>query len=88
MVCGIPIVSAESLLLSSRHIRSAVFLPIPGIFERVMVSLFSTAIASSGTLIEPKIVNASFGPTLLTPRSVSKTCFEMRSENPKRFMAS
>ena len=64
--------SAPSLPFSSSSRRSAVFLPIPGIFTRRPDSCIATASISSATLRPESTASAMRGPTPLIFSSCRK----------------
>ncbi len=55
-----------TLSLSSRMMRSAVFLPTPEILERAAASLRTTLLLKSGTLMPLRMARPILGPTPVT----------------------
>src|SRR5262249_33489783 len=80
--------NASSLSRSSSTMRSAVFLPMPGIrvSEAMLLPLMAATIASAGMPL--RIVIASLGPMPLTLISFSKSCFSSLRKKPNRASAS
>src|SRR6266478_362151 len=82
------IATTSSLSFNSTTMRSAVFLPTPGIFVSRTRSLPRIAGTSSSTLIPLKIFSASVGPTPDAESSISKKCFSRADTNPYSASAS
>ncbi len=74
--------TVSSLSFNSTTIRSAVFLPTPGILVRRPRSPPRIAGTSSSTLMPDRIFNASAGPTPEAESSSSKKCFSRADTNP------
>src|SRR5882762_7917085 len=80
--------TTSSLSFNSTTMRSAVFLPTPGIFVKRTRSPPRIAGTSSSTLIPLKIFSASVGPTPEAESSISKKCFSRADTNPYSASAS
>src|ERR1017187_2489380 len=69
---------------SSSTMRSAVFLPMPGMRTSLSTSPRRMALMSSGAASPDRIVTASLGPMPLTPISFSKSAFSSCVKKPDR----
>jgi hypothetical protein len=74
--------AAATFSLSSKMIRSASFLPMPGIDTRTAWSPVMIASCRSAVGREPTIANATFGPTPFTVSSRLKNPSSSDVRNP------
>src|SRR6185369_2230471 len=71
-----------TLSCSSRQIRSAPFLPMPGTAVSTAISELAIALRTASGVWTASTASASRGPTPLAVRSSSKSCFASESAKP------